>query len=217
MNYLAITHTYHSIELLLTHNNRANGYLSIPKTEASRALVVQIQKLLQDNQLSLQNLKYIAVNQGPGPFTTLRVVIATVNGISFAIAIPLIGIDGLDALLYETQHLNKPTIALLNAFNNDVYFGIATTGGTPKKGYKNIENFLKELKTQDAVINFVGNGAQLHKELIEKTLGPIAQFPTAPSHYNVETIGKLSALNWKIKKNILSEVQPLYLKQAKAS
>jgi tRNA threonylcarbamoyladenosine biosynthesis protein TsaB len=68
------------------------------KTLASRELIPLCAALLMEVEKSLSDISYIAINQGPAPFTTLRTVITTVNGIAYATNIPLIGIDGLALL-----------------------------------------------------------------------------------------------------------------------
>lgn len=49
-----------------------------------------IQKLLQENQLSLRELKAVAVTAGPGSYTGLRVAMSTAKGLCYALNIPLI-------------------------------------------------------------------------------------------------------------------------------
>ena len=98
--------------------------------KASSLLVPYIKQILEKNSLKISDLDFICADQGPGAFTSLRVTIATINGISFASKIPLIGIDGLDALNQETlsdvmlkkQGVPEILIVLLNAYNNEVYF-----------------------------------------------------------------------------------------------
>jgi len=125
--FLSIQNTYNELELALIRDETVLISLADDKMRASKDLIPLVNYVCEKTKIHLRDLNFIAVNQGPGPFTTLRVVIASVNGLAYGAKIPLVGIDGLDALLLEHSDPAYPhTIALLNAFTNDVYFGIQT-------------------------------------------------------------------------------------------
>ena len=48
--------------------------------------------------LTLGDVTLLAVGLGPGPFTGLRVGLATIEGLAFATGLPVVGVSGLDAL-----------------------------------------------------------------------------------------------------------------------
>ena len=123
--FLAIQNTYEMIEMALFNEDSIVESITIDKKEATKTIVTVLNALLERNNCPLNSLDFFAVNQGPGPFTTLRVVIATMNGLAFATNIPLVGVDGLDVLCAEEQDASFPiTVALLNAFNSDVYYAL---------------------------------------------------------------------------------------------
>lgn len=214
--FLSIQNTYNTLELGYFKDGQLVDWISEDKIYASRNCVPFIQELLVRNNSSIANLAFIAVNQGPGPFTTLRVVISTVNGLSFASGIPLIGVDALDALLTEYQHLEYPiTIALLNAFNNDVYFGIQNGDAEFEKGYKNITQFLNAVveKFPTQIIRFIGNGTALHAQAITAAFGNRAHIPEViPQSCTIQQIGLLGLEQWQQQNKGHTELQPLYLK-----
>ena len=51
---------------------------------ASAQLLPLIDQLLVQHECELSDLDFIALDQGPGAFTSLRVVLTTINGIAFA-------------------------------------------------------------------------------------------------------------------------------------
>ena len=59
---------------------------------------VAIEKLLQDQQMAMNELDAIAVTLGPGSYTGLRVGLATAKGIAYTLQKPLIGLSTLSAL-----------------------------------------------------------------------------------------------------------------------
>jgi len=214
-HFLAIQHTYETVEIGLFENQTILQTIVETKKHASKNIVVLVKTILQDNNISFDDLSFFAANQGPGPFTTLRVVIATINGLAFATCKPIIGIDGLDAFLEEQKNSEYPiTVALLNAYSNDVYFGIQNNGQV-EKGYKNIDLFLESLKNklQNKPIRFIGQAVDLYNEKILKTFGDNTFIPTpTPQTCSIEQIGAYAYNSWGKKKNLSERLLPLYLK-----
>ncbi|MCL4361563.1 tRNA (adenosine(37)-N6)-threonylcarbamoyltransferase complex dimerization subunit type 1 TsaB [Candidatus Dependentiae bacterium] len=137
MIFLTLSTGYHHIFIALSDKEKLIAKKEIENKLASKNLILIIDEILKENNLKLSDVKFICVNQGPAPFTSLRTSIATANGIAFATNIPLVGVNGLDALMNEYYgpkfDLN---VAILNAFAGDVYFEIAPkhVSGTPEKG-----------------------------------------------------------------------------------
>ncbi len=215
--FLALASTYDSIEIALFQDASILEAISIDKIRASKDIIVKIQQLLTAHALSLTSLSFIAVNQGPAPFTTLRVVITTANGINFAQGTPLIGVDALDAFLIEYADKNKTTVALFNAFNGDAYFGIMRDGIVVEKGCLTIESLLQHIQTTnpDNRIVFIGNGVALFKNQIEAMLGTQSlNIEVVPSYPSIKQLGLLGLDHWQ--KNLTTtQLLPLYLKQFK--
>lgn len=212
--FLAIQNTYHQVQMALCIDNRLSDVISLDKTVASKECLLALEKLLIQNSVSFTDLSYIAVNQGPGPFTTLRVVISTVNGLSFSSRIPLIGVNGMQALAHEFTAIQK--VILLNAFTGDVYYRIETNGSIfmgVAKAASTIQLVLEKIPHNP--ILFLGNGITLYKELIATTFGDRAQFPNPlPETASLASIAQLASDYWVSKENISSQLQPLYYKQA---
>lgn len=212
--FLAIQNTYTHVQMAICTPQAMSTPLVLDKTVASKECIPALEKLLKDNTISLDDLSFIAVNQGPGPFTTLRVVISTVNGLSFARNIPLVGVNGLEALAYEYPQTNK--VILLNAFGGDVYY-LIDAYGIRSSGVAPINLILQEivLKIPDSPILFLGNGVNLHSTLISATFGDRALIPNPlPEVATLASIAQLGQAQWNEQTNICYQLQPLYYKQA---
>ena len=70
----------------------------------SSLLPVIISQLLQNAEIDKSDLNAIAVSQGPGSYTGLRIGTATAKGLAFALDLPLIGIDSLDSMTEQVIH-----------------------------------------------------------------------------------------------------------------
>ncbi len=216
--FLALQHTYEGIEIGLFSNGTLIDIVKDNKKQASKTIINLIDHLLVKNKCNLDTLDFFVCNQGPGPFTTLRVVIATLNGINFSLKKPIIPVNGLESLLLEKNNTDQITVALLNAYANDAYFAIQDNNSKKSEiGYKNITNLLEKLqqKYPHENICFIGQGAQLYKEIINNK-GKNFSIDDNYINCSLKSIGKsgLEAYNNKTIKPV-TQLQPLYLKKWK--
>lgn len=65
--------------------------ISRSKEGKAQMVLLLIDKLLKEHQLSLNDLTSIEVNPGPGSFTGLRVGIAVANTLGWSLSIPVNG------------------------------------------------------------------------------------------------------------------------------
>jgi universal bacterial protein YeaZ len=64
---------------------------------------VAISQLLDESKITMQQLKAVAVTEGPGSYTGLRVGMATAKGLCYALQIPLITVNTLKAMAYGAK------------------------------------------------------------------------------------------------------------------
>jgi tRNA threonylcarbamoyl adenosine modification protein YeaZ len=214
-NFITVQNSYHDVQISLSQDSITIDQACASKIDASKMLAPMIGAMPQKNQKDFSSLKFIAANYGPGPFTTLRTVLATVNGLGFATGLPLIGIDALDAMIFEHQKSTSgPLVVLLNAFNQDVYFAIAH-GGQIERGCKKGQLLIIELaeKFPQEAIRFTGNGSALHKEFIQSIFGPraIIAEPITESP-SIETIAQLALAKWQRQDGLETQLLPVYMK-----
>ncbi|MDN3689038.1 tRNA (adenosine(37)-N6)-threonylcarbamoyltransferase complex dimerization subunit type 1 TsaB [Cyclobacterium jeungdonense] len=87
-------------------------------------LVPCIKSLMDQSGYKMENLDAIAVAQGPGSYTGLRIGVATAKGLAFAHDLPLIGVDSLDALGRSVSSQAGPgsyIIPMIDARRMEVY------------------------------------------------------------------------------------------------
>src|SRR5581483_212122 len=97
--FLTIHTGYQNVELGLFQEKRCIARAREQNKRISKYFLSFLQELLSAHNVLIEDLTFIAANQGPAPFTTLRVMLASINGLSFATNIPLVGVDCLYAFV----------------------------------------------------------------------------------------------------------------------
>ena len=178
IRFLAVQTTYTHLEIAIAHEQGCIATRTCHKKDASKDFIITLSALLEETNTKLKDLVFLAANRGPGPFTTLRTALASINGLGLATGLPLIGIDGLIAGVQELANNQYPiNVYILNAFAGDVYFGIRQNSQITT-GYSNAESLFNLLATRAAyatmekqTIYLFGEGVTHYQEIIMQTLG----------------------------------------------
>lgn len=124
--YLIIHATYNDVILGLAQAGQVFAFENHVERRLSHSLILLLEAFLSKFQVALTDLSFIAVTAGPGMFSSLRSVLATVNGIAHASGLLLVSCDGLvlesDLLALEPSAVLN--VALLNAYNGELYYRI---------------------------------------------------------------------------------------------
>jgi len=111
----------------ISHNNAVLDYLDSETANAHASeLTLNIQNLLLRNQLTTADLAAVAVSMGPGSYTGLRIGVSTAKGLCYALDIPLMAVNTLDAMVDGfrfRQHYAEDTIfvPMIDARRMEVY------------------------------------------------------------------------------------------------
>jgi len=92
----------------------------------AETVMALMQSALDSTQLDWNDLNVIGVGVGPGNFTGIRISVAAVRGLSFALKIPAFGIKRYEAFCYGQD---KDLLCSINAANGRVYM-ISYCNGT---------------------------------------------------------------------------------------
>ncbi|MCL2014474.1 MAG: tRNA (adenosine(37)-N6)-threonylcarbamoyltransferase complex dimerization subunit type 1 TsaB [Oscillospiraceae bacterium] len=147
----------------------------------SRTLLPAIKNVLTSISLLPKDLDVVAVSNGPGSFTGLRIGIAAVKGISGAAEILCAGVSSLTALAYNISFAQGVICPVMDARRNQVYNALFTfedTGNGIRKIKRHcadravsIAQLGKELEKFNGDVNLVGDGAELVLAELQDVLG----------------------------------------------
>lgn len=94
----------------------------------SEVITLLIQTCLNESGLAIQALNAVAISDGPGSYTSLRVGTATAKGLCYGLDIPMLAIDSLQILaagISQSQiALNDVIIPMIDARRMEVYTAV---------------------------------------------------------------------------------------------
>ena len=130
----------------------------------------KIAELIELAGLEVSAITHVVVGVGPGPYTGLRVGIATAQAFAFARQIPLVGICSLDAVAFD---YGKPCTVITDARRKELYW--AKYDSTRIQGPE--VNTPAQLVELAGTTDFVGPASQLYPEVISGEVIPLRAAP----------------------------------------
>jgi tRNA threonylcarbamoyladenosine biosynthesis protein TsaB len=131
-------------------------------------LHVFIEEVIAEAGLNVQDLNAVAVSQGPGSYTGLRIGVSAAKGLCFALNIPLIAIDTLQTLASQAKVSEGKIIPMLDARRMEVYSEVFNAKLETERAIE------AEVITQDSfaeyneTVYFVGDCAEKCKPVLTK-------------------------------------------------
>ena len=155
----------------LAKNEMPLAIKSNPSQKDSAAwLHVAINELLQEQNLALQQIDAIAVSEGPGSYTGLRVGMATAKGLCYVSQKPLLTINTLQMMAVAAQNESTDLICpMIDARRMEVFTAVFDRQLNyilpPANLILNENSFFDILKSH--TVTFFGNGSLKFQQLIE--------------------------------------------------
>ena len=173
-------------------------------------LHVFIEELLTEHELTFSDLTAIAVSEGPGSYTGLRIGVSSAKGFCYALNIPLIAVDILQLLAQQVQIDNGIILSMIDARRMEVY--AAFYDKTHTKISLTTAEIIDENSYGDIheTIHLVGDGTKKLKNILTHEKFVFHSDIVYPSAF------QMSALSFeKFQKNDFVDVayfEPYYLK-----
>ncbi len=131
-------------------------------------LHVFIEEIIKEVGITFQDLIAIAVSQGPGSYTGLRIGVSAAKGFCYALDIPLIAVDTLQVMASQVTVSSGLIIPMLDARRMEVYSAVFTPNYEKQRAvWAEIitENSFEDLQE---TLYFLGDCAEKCKTVLTK-------------------------------------------------
>jgi tRNA threonylcarbamoyladenosine biosynthesis protein TsaB len=174
-----------------------------------------IEEVMVAANKTYSELQAIAISKGPGSYTGLRIGVSTAKGLCYALDIPLIGIDTIEAMASGFSDSSKLSdssllIPMLDARRMEVYTGVY------RKDLSIVESVRAKIVDKDSFNEYnnqslflFGDGADKFRELFkdQPTIN-FSDFVTSACHLNALAFKKFHDSDFEN----LAYFEPFYLK-----
>jgi tRNA threonylcarbamoyladenosine biosynthesis protein TsaB len=173
-------------------------------------LHVFIQTIVAEAGLSMTDLAAIAISQGPGSYTGLRIGVSAAKGLCYALQIPLIAIDTLTSLAHQVTFSDGLIVPMIDARRMEVYSAIFNSN---KEMIREVQAEIltpESFATISDTIYFIGDSNEKAKSVLTESNFVFLEGIVYPS------ANEMSVLSFqKFQKNDFVDVayfEPYYLK-----
>jgi len=171
----------------------AASSLESPGTYLQR-LLPAVAELFRAGGRELAALGAIAVSQGPGNFTGLRIGLATAKGLAWALGCPLVAVPTLEAIAAQSPCQSHPIAVLMDAKREEVYLGLfACPEEIPQPLAEPVRLPVAALPGRlPAPLLLTGPGLDVYGDFLAKNLSPeITWAPPSRRHPRAATVARL--------------------------
>jgi tRNA threonylcarbamoyladenosine biosynthesis protein TsaB len=173
-------------------------------------LHVFIEELILESAIAFKDLDAIAVSQGPGSYTGLRIGVSSAKGLCYALNIPLIAIDTLQSLAAQISITDGVIVPMIDARRMEVF------NATFDKELNTIAKAASEIITEESYqnreeeIHYLGDGASKCKTFLNKKNFIFHDEIIYPS---AKEMSKLSFIKYQKSDTVdVAYFEPLYVK-----
>ena len=171
-NILAIETSSEACSLAVSNGDRLEVCHEVIPQQHTEKLLPLMQELMNDINLTYQDLDVVATGCGPGSFTGTRLSCSITQGLAYSIGIPVISVSSMQIL---AQGMNREfqcseVIVLINAHMEQIYVGefefVEDKIISSAEKALNLDQINSIRPTQGSF--FVGDGCQLVDKYLRK-------------------------------------------------
>ena len=219
MKILALETSAKSVSCAVTENGAplASAYQCTGLTH-SRTLMPMVEDMLKNAELTLDDMDLIAIANGPGSFTGLRIGIAAVKGLAWAADKPCCGVSTLQAMACSVSHMEGLIIGAMDARRDQIYNALfESKDGSLTRLCEDravgLDELCRQLKDDTRRKIVLGDGGRLCRDYLMQH-GILCELAPAPLLYQNAVGVALAAEQGEWVS--AQELSPVYLRPAQA-
>lgn len=223
MKILALETSAKSVSAAVVENGAVlcSAYQNTGLTH-SRTLMPLVDGMLRAADLQMSDMELIAVAQGPGSFTGLRIGVSAAKGLAWTLDVPCCGVSTLLAMAQNLRHTEATVICAMDARRSQVYNALfRAKDGVLERLCDDraigLAELAEELKNDDSLKFVVGDGAKLCYTYLQQQGIACRMAPAALVMQNAVGVG-LAAEELAAEGKTVSahELVPVYLRLSQA-
>ena len=173
-------------------------------------LHVFIEEIVKEAGITFSDLAAIAVSQGPGSYTGLRIGVSAAKGLCYALGIPLIAVDTLQTLASQITVSDGLIIPMIDARRMEVYSAVFDVNHQNKREIQAEIIDENSFQGYDETLYFIGDCAAKCKSVLTKDNFVFLENIKYPS---AKEMSRLSYDKYKISDTVdVAYFEPYYLK-----
>ena len=194
------------------------------KLTHSQTLLPMIDEIVSRTGTDLKSIDAIAISEGPGSFTGLRIGSATGKGLALSLDIPVVNVPTLMAMAANFTNVSGVVCPIMDARRGQVYTGLYSFD---QDGQFNtlhsqcavdFHEIAADINERGEAVTFLGDGVPAFKDLIAELITVPYRF--APAHLNRQHASSVASLGMIYYKNgecdTAAEHRPEYLRLSQA-
>lgn len=199
MRILAFETSAKAVSVALVQDGRLLGeYTQNSGQTHSRTLMKMAQDLLQNCDLTAENVDAVACAAGPGSFTGVRIGVAAAKGFAWGRELPCYGVSTLEAMARGAAMADGLICAAMDARRSQVYTALfQVDGGQMTRLLPDSALSLAELgthlETAEKTVFLVGDGAELCYNTLRETC---PRLRLLPEHLRMQRASGVALLAW---------------------
>jgi len=224
MKILAIESASITASCAISNDDIVLGEYSLShKKTHSEKLMPLIERLLEDTEVNIQDIDVIAMSEGPGSYTGLRIGAAIGKSLAFASNIRIANVPTMKSLASNIYETSTYIVPVMDAKAGRVYTGIYKWENgklmTVKEQFPtNINELIEILNEYSVPILLNGDGSENYRNTFEDMLKIKPIF--SPHQFNYLRASSLACIGYEMAKNgdtvSSSEFSPKYLRLSQA-
>ena len=180
MPVLAIDTSNKTLSVAIVKDEGTIVEQTVPDTlQHSVKLMPAIQEVLQESQVSMQELSGVIVAKGPGSYTGLRIGVTVAKTLAKTLQIPLKAVSSLQAIVANVVEVvpeGAYVVPFFDARRDNIFTGLYQVNQEfsqliVQERHISWIDWLQELATYEAPLYFVGQLTDAQKELVVEKLG----------------------------------------------